>query len=483
MKFSLLIPELTLFFGSLSILMLDVFFNKNNNPKFTYFSHFFSLIISGLALFFAVKKFGMQETSFNDMLSSKAIISFAKCLTLLLLTFTILLAVRYVFLLEKYSTEFLALMMIATAGGLIMMSANDMLLFYLGLELQALSLYLLASFNIKSPQSSEAGIKYFILGSLASGLLLFGISLIYGYSATTNLSNLQGFIEKLKPQEIPIGLIFGVIMVAVAMFFKISAAPFHMWAPDVYQGAPTAVLAFFGTVVKFSTIMALIFLSLNIPSAILGKIMLIVAMASIIVGSFGAIFQKNIKRLLAFSSVGHIGFVLLALSVLDKRAVSASIFYMIIYSFISLGTFGFLSIMRSKSNEDNDIIDNKIFDINSLSGLAKTHPVMAFALSVLMFSTAGIPPFAGFFSKFYILENVVGFGLLIFAIIAVVFSAISAFYYLRIVKIMYFNEPNEDLELEDFGNARLIILISAIFNIFAIFGAEIILNSINNFIN
>jgi len=382
----------------------------------------------------------------------------------------------------KTQTEIYPLTLFAVGGMMLFPAASDLITLFIALEVLSLPLYLMAGLSRRRRLlSQEAALKYFLLGAYSSAFFLFGSAFLYGYAGTVSLEGIHNLISSGPGNDI--FLLIGIAALSVGLLFKMGAVPFHAWTPDVYQGAPTAVLAFFGTVVKFSTIMALIFLSLNIPSAILGKIMLIVAMASIIVGSFGAIFQKNIKRLLAFSSVGHIGFVLLALSVLDKRAVSASIFYMIIYSFISLGTFGFLSIMRSKSNEDNDIIDNKIFDINSLSGLAKTHPVMAFALSVLMFSTAGIPPFAGFFSKFYILENVVGFGLLIFAIIAVVFSAISAFYYLRIVKIMYFNEPNEDLELEDFGNARLIILISAIFNIFAIFGAEIILNSINNFIN
>ncbi len=462
--------------------MLDVFFNKKNH-NFIYFAHFFSLVICGLALSFAVKTFGTQETSFSNMFNSKAIISFVKCITILLLTIIILISVRFVFSLEKYNTEFLALMMIATVGGLIMVSANDLLLFYLGLELQALSLYLLASFNVKSIKSSEAGIKYFILGSLASGLLLFGISLVYGYSATTNFSVLQEFIGKLKPEEMPIGMVFGMVMVATAMFFKISAAPFHMWAPDVYQGAPTIVLAFFGTVVKFSVVLSLIFLSLNISWIILSKVLLIVAITSIIVGSFGAIYQKNLKRLFAFSSITHIGFVLLALSPLDKSIFNSCIFYMIIYSFISIGIFSFLTIMRSPQEVENDKTDEKTFDISSLAGLSKTHPIMAFSLAILMFSTAGIPPLAGFFSKFYILKSAILAGLLPYAIIAVIFSAISAFYYLRIVKIMYFDEPNGDLEIEDFGNARLIVVISALANIGLIFAIDPIMNSITNFLN
>ncbi len=482
MKFSLLIPELILFFGALSLLMLDVFFNKKNQ-RFIFFAHFFSLAVCGLALSFAVKNFGIPETSFNDMLNSKAIISFMKCIILLLLVVIILISVRFVFSLEKYGSEFLALMMIATAGGLIMISANDLLLFYLGLELQALSLYLLASFSVKSTRSSEAGIKYFILGSLASGLLLFGISMVYGYSATTNFTVLQDLIGKLKPEEMPIGLVFGMILVATAMFFKISAAPFHMWAPDVYQGVPTIVLAFFGTVVKFSMVIALIFLSFNISWVILGNILLIVAIASIIIGSFGAIYQKNLKRLFAFSSITHIGFVLLALSPLDKSIFNSCIFYMIVYSIISLGTFSFLTIMRSPQEIENDETDEKTFDISSLSGLSKTHPVMAFSLTVLMLSTAGIPPLAGFFSKFYILKSAISTGLFLYALIAVIFSAISAFYYLRIIKIMYFDEPNGNLEIEDFGNARLVVFVSAIVNIGLMFFIDPIMNSLTNFLS
>jgi NADH-quinone oxidoreductase subunit N len=229
--------------------------------------------------------------------------------------------------------------------------------------------------------------------------------------------------------------------------------------------------------------MSLIFLSLTISWIILSKILLIVALTSIIVGSFGAIYQKNLKRLFAFSSITHIGFVLLALSPLDKSIFNSCIFYMIIYSVISLGTFSFLTIMRSPKEVENDETDAKTFDISSLAGLAKTNPLMAFSLAILMFSTAGIPPLAGFFSKFYILKSAITFGLLPYAIIAVIFSAISAFYYLRIVKIMYFDEPNGNLEIEDFGNARLIVFISAIANIGLIFAIDPIMNSITNFLN
>jgi NADH-quinone oxidoreductase subunit N len=482
MNFKLLLPEIILFSGSLLILIIDVFFNKKNQ-KFPFFAHFFTLLICGLALSFAVKSFGEPLKSFNDGFKLTAIISFFKSIIISLLTLVVLISVRYVFLLPKYSSEYLALLMIATTGGLIMISANDLLVFYLGLELQALSLYLLASFNVKSSNSSEAGIKYFILGSLASGILLFGISLVYGYFATTNLTAIQDFVTNTKVAEIPVGGIFGMIMIIIAMFFKISASPFHMWAPDVYQGSPTPVLAFFGTVIKFSVIMALILILGNSSWHIVAKILLIVAMASLIVGSFGAIFQKNIKRLLAYSSIGHVGFILFALSSLQKSAIESAILYTIIYAIISLGCLSFLTIFKSPQDPENDSSDDKIFNINSLAGLAKSNPLMAMCFAILMFSSAGIPPMAGFFSKFYVIKSMILGGHLILAIIAVIFSAISAFYYLRIVKIMYFDEPSHSLELEDFGNTRLVVFLTAIINVIFIIFLEIVTNSITNFLN
>jgi len=481
MKLSLLLPEIILFCGAILLLMLDIFFNKKNQ-KFQFFSHLYTLIIAGLALSFAVKGFGAPQKYFNEMLNSNAIISLLKCIIISTLTIIILVSVRYIFTLEKYSSEYLALLLISTAGGLIMISSNNFLVFYLGLELQALSLYLLASFNTKSAQSSEAGIKYFILGSLASGILLFGISLIYGFSGSTNFDNIYQFISKLKPEEIPAGLVFGTILVATAMFFKTSAAPFHMWAPDVYQGAPTAVLAFFGTAIKFTAVSALIIIASKFAWVILSKIVILVGLLSIIVGSLGAIFQKNIKRLLAFSSIGHLGFIFIGVANFDKNSVAIAIFYLTIYALISLGVFSFLTIISSNSGNESDHENEVIFNINSLSGLYKTNPVMAISLTTLLFSSAGIPPLAGFFSKFFILRNAISNGLIYIAVIAVIVSTISAFYYLRIIKIIYFDEPADKIQLEDYGNTRLIIGLSALLNIALIIWIEPIINIIKRFI-
>ncbi len=379
-------------------------------------------------------------------------------------------------------------MMISTVGAMFLISANDFLTFYLALELQGLSLYLLAAMNKKSAKSSEAGMKYFILGSVASAILLFGISLIYGYSGTTNFNALSELYAG-GQSTVPIAVMLGFILVVTAMFFKISAAPFHMWAPDVYEGSPTIVTTFFATVAKFTATIVLIRLFYVVAISWVGinKILILVAITSIAIGSFGAIWQKNLKRLLAYSSIGHIGFVILGLAAFNREAIGACVFYMIIYAILSLGSFGFLNLVRSKNaaqaGQEDDLENDKIFDISSLSGLAKTNPVMAFSLATLMFSTAGIPPMAGFFSKFYIIMAALRGGFMLPAICAILFSVVSAYYYLRIIKVMYFDEPKEIMVLDNINNIKLIILVTAILNIGFIAFIDPILLMISNFIN
>ena len=485
MNIAPILPEITLFSGSIFILMLDVFLSKKIKNTF-YISHLLSIILCALTILVLVKTFYFISDSkyFNNSFSVNSSTLFLKSISILLLTLVLMLSLSFVSK-QKYSGELLALMIIATVGGMIILSANDFIVFYLGLELQALSLYLLSAFNVNCRKSSEAGIKYFILGSLASGILLFGISIIYGSSGTTNFSTINEFINSFEKNQIPILLIFGVLIFITAMFFKISAAPFHMWTPDVYQGSPSSVTTFFATVVKFTIVIALVKICSLFVWEIVGKVILYISIISIAVGSFGAIYQKNLKRLLAYSSISHVGFILLGLSGVSKDVMFSCILYMIIYSIISIGTFGFVSLIKNKDGSE----DEKMFDISSLSGLSKTNPIMAFSLTILMFSTAGIPPLAGFFSKFYILISAISHGLSstnheIFyaAIIAIIFSVISAFYYIRIVKIIYFDEPKDLIELEDYGNCKLIILTMAIINLVFIIFINSIINLINSFI-
>lgn len=484
MNLTLISPEITLFLGALIILMADVFLAKKIKDFF-YVSHLLSLLFSGIALFLILKNFVATDLIFSKMFLSNSLTSFTKAIAVSLLAIVILLSFKFVTSIPKISAEFLALLMIATTGGMVLVSANDFLTFYLGLELQALSLYLLAALNRDSAKSSEAGMKYFILGCLASGILLFGISLIYGFSGTTNFSALMELYHQPNvAPAIPVGVMFGFVLVITAMFFKISAAPFHMWSPDVYEGSAPIVTTFFATVAKFTAVIALLrlFSSVMIGWQGIEKVFICSAILSLAVGSFGAIFQKNFKRLLAYSSIGHVGFILLGMAMLTKDGFSACILYMLIYAVISIGSFGFLNLMSSaNSDQESDAENEKTFEISAFSGLAKTNPVMAFALAALMFSTAGIPPFAGFFSKLFILTSILSQGHLGVAIAAVLFSVISAYYYLRIVKIMYFDEPQKIMTLDQTANVKLVILVTALLNLFFIFFLEPITNLIADF--
>lgn len=490
MNLALISPEITLFVGALIVLMLDVFCAKKFKD-FLYISHLLSIIFCGLALFLTMKNFVVKELLFGQTFAVNSFTALTKSITIGLLTVIILISLNFVFSIKKISAEFLALLMISTVGAMILLSANDFLVFYLGLELQALPLYLLAALNRKSEKSSEAGIKYFVLGSVASGILLFGISMIYGFSGTVNFSALMELYHSSKSTEfnIPVGVVFGFVLVIVAMLFKISAAPFHMWAPDVYEGSMSIVTTFFATVVKFSSVAVLIhlFYTLLISWPGIDKIFITSAILSLAVGSFGAMFQKNFKRLLAYSSIGHVGFILLGIAAFNKEGYVASMVYIIIYSVISLGNFGFLTLIKKAGEEnyeiESDEENDKIFNISSLAGLSKTNPVIAFSLAILMFSSAGIPPLAGFFSKFYIILAIILHNSTIVAVLAVLFSVVSAYYYLRIVKIMYFDEPKKDaIRLDDMINGKFLVILTAVFNLLAILFISQIFNLVGNFI-
>ncbi|MBU6338895.1 MAG: NADH-quinone oxidoreductase subunit N [Rickettsiales bacterium] len=487
MNLTVILPEISLFIGALVILMNDVFFAKKFK-EFFYASHLLALICCAVSLCIIFKSFSEPQIAFNNMYASNFLTALVKAVICTLLTIVILFSLDFIYQIKKISAEFLALLMIASVGAMLLISANDFLVFYLSLELQGLSLYLLAALNRKSQKSSEAGMKYFILGSLASGILLFGIAMIYSFSGTINFTTLSE-LYKGGEATIPVAVMFGFLLVLTAMFFKISAAPFHMWTPDVYEGSATIVTTFFATIAKFSAVLVLtkLLLTVLIGWKGLGNVLIVVSIASLAVGSFGAIWQKNLKRLLAYSSIGHVGFVLLALSGVSKESYKASILYMLIYAVLSLGTFGFLNLMKStnekKDGEDDE--NEKTFAISSLSGLSKTNPVMAFSLAALMFSTAGIPPFAGFFSKFYAISAAIRGGFAIPALIAILFSVISAYYYLRIIKVMYFDEVKKDhaIQIDEFFNLKLIIFTTAILNLIFVLFLNQTLNLIANCID
>ena len=480
MNISVVLPELILFCGSLFILLVDVFFAKKNR-EFFYITHLTTLLICALAIVGTFKSFANNDLYFNQFYRNTPIIALSKCFLILLLTVVVVMSLRFVAMMEKFSAEFLALMLIACTGGLIMISSNDFLTFYLGIELQALSFYLLSAIKTDSKKSSEAGIKYFILGCLASGILLYGISMIYGYMGTTNFKVIAELIENQK-NDVPVGFLLGIIMVMIAMFFKLGNAPFHMWSPDVIEGSPTIVATLFATVGKFTSVIALSLLIYNFSWSVLTHIMIFVGLFSIVVGSLGAIFQKNLKRLLAYSSIAHVGFIILGLAGLGKNVITAVLFYIFIYSIISLGTFALLNLLVSKNQIENDETDKKTFAISSLAGLSKTNPFIALCFSILIFSTAGIPPLAGFFSKFYVISAVITSGYLKYALIAILLTVISAFYYLRIVKIIYFDSPNNQIAIDDSITIKSIILLSTILNLIIIIFIDQILSLFNGFL-
>jgi NADH-quinone oxidoreductase subunit N len=343
-----------------------------------------------------------------------------------------------------------------------MVSANDLIALYMGLELQSLSLYVIAAFRRDNLRSSEAGLKYFVLGALSSGMLLYGSSMIYGFTGTTGFDGIAEvfMIGAAAGNSISIGLIVGLVFLCAGLAFKVSAVPFHMWTPDVYEGAPTPVTAFFATAPKIAA-MALFIRVLIEPFGGLfdqwQQIVIFVSIASMVLGAFAAINQTNIKRLMAYSSIGHIGYALIGLASGTQDGISGITVYLTIYIFMNLGTFACILCMRQK--------DVMVEEIEDLKGLSKTHPMMALALAIFMFSMAGIPPLAGFFGKLYIFLSAIEAGLYTLAVIGVLTSVVGAFYYLRIIKLMYFDEPVEAFDRPIGREMTAVLLITGVFTL------------------
>ncbi|MEO0328269.1 MAG: NADH-quinone oxidoreductase subunit NuoN [Pseudomonadota bacterium] len=379
---------------------------------------------------------------------------FMKLITLIGSGLAIIMSVNYLRQEEVLSFEFPVLVITATLGMMIMISANDLIALYLGLELQSLSLYVLAAINRDSVRSTEAGIKYFVLGALSSGMLLYGASLIYGFTGHTDFA---GIAEAMAGGERSLGLIFGLVFVMAGLAFKISAVPFHMWTPDVYEGAPTPVTAFFAAAPKIAAMAMLIRVVIGAFEPVTPdwqQIVVFISIASMVLGAFAAIGQNNIKRLMAYSSIGHMGYALVGLSAGTKEGVSGVILYMLVYMAMTVGTFACIIAMRRR--------DGIVEEITDLSGLAKRSPVMALFLTLLMFSLAGIPPLAGFFAKYFVFVAAIQAGLYMLAIIGVLASVVGAFYYLRIIKIIWFDEP-ADAFVPMPTELRVILFASGIF--------------------
>jgi NADH-quinone oxidoreductase subunit N len=429
-NFATILPELILAAGAMALLMLGVFLRKEQG-EFVLGLAILVIIVAGV---FVAMGQG-TETAFQG---SFIVDSFARVMKLLTLTgaaAALLMSIDYWRGHGQLKFEFPVLVLLATTGMMMMISANDLISLYVGLELQSLALYVIAAFDRDSAKSSEAGLKYFVLGALSSGMLLYGASLIYGFTGSTSFATIA---EAVQPSGNNLGLIFGLVFLMAGFAFKISAVPFHMWTPDVYEGAPTPVTAFFAAAPKLAafalTVRALVaaFPSVTVEWQ---QIVTFLAIASMGLGAFAAIGQTNIKRLMAYSSIGHMGFALVGLAAGTSEGVEGVIVYLAIYLAMTLGTFACILAMRRNGR--------MVEDIDALSGLSRTNPLMAFTLAMLLFSLAGIPPLAGFFAKFYVFLAAIHAGLYPLAVIGVLLSAVAAYYYLRIVKLMYFDAPAE----------------------------------------
>ncbi len=425
------LPEVILIIGAMVLLMAGAFL-KGKNELFMTVAAFAIIMLAALTLY-------MLGNDSNSLFGGSFILDpFAqlmKIVTLVSAALAVVMSYDYMSRAKLWKYEFLVLILLATAGMMVMVSANDLMALYLGIELQSLALYVIAAFNVKSERSSEAGLKYFVLGALSSGMLLYGASLIYGFTGATGFTEIASSIKATGPT---LGVVFGLAFLLVGLVFKISAVPFHMWTPDVYEGSPTPVTTFFSAAPKIAAmamIVRVLYGAFPDITAQWQQIIVFVSISSMVLGAFAAIGQTNIKRLMAYSSIGHMGFALVGLAAGTQIGVQSVIIYMIIYAIMTLGTFACILAMRRE--------EGPVENINDLAGLAKNDLSMAFLLAMLMFSLAGIPPLAGFFGKYYVLLAAIKAELIPLAIVGVLASVIGAYYYLRIIKIMFFDEPAE----------------------------------------
>jgi NADH-quinone oxidoreductase subunit N len=421
------LPEIVLAVGAMALLMLGAFRGERSAGAINWLAILLLVAAGAVVVWLPGEKLSTFGGSF-------IVDSFARFLKLLALTGSataILMSTTYLKVERQERFEYAILIVLSATGMLMLISAADLIALYLGLELMSLALYVVAAINRDSVKSSEAGLKYFVLGALSSGMLLYGASLIYGFTGTVSFAG----IAKAAGGG-GIGLVFGLVFLFAGFCFKISAVPFHMWTPDVYEGAPTPITAFFAAAPKVAGIAVFVRTTIvAFPEITLQwrQIVVFVAIASMALGAFAAIGQRNIKRLMAYSSIGHMGFALVGLAAGTAEGVQGVLVYMAIYVAMTLGTFACILAMR----RDGAMVE----EITDLAGLARTNPALAFFLAMLLFSLAGIPPLAGFFVKFYVFLAAIKAGLFALAVLGVLASVVGAYYYLAIIKLIYFDEP------------------------------------------
>jgi NADH-quinone oxidoreductase subunit N len=449
------LPEIVLALGAMLLLMIGVFRGEQAAKGIEGGAVLLLLLTAAIVVWLPAGKLVTFDGSF-------VVDSFARFLKLLALAGSaaaIVMSSNYLAVEKRSTFEYSILILLSTTGMLMLISAADLIALYLGLELMSLALYVVAAIDRDSVRSTEAGLKYFVLGALSSGMLLYGASLVYGFTGTVSFAGIAKAGAQGGAGTANLGLIFGLVFLFAGFCFKVSAVPFHMWTPDVYEGAPTPITAFFAAAPKVAGIAMFVRTTIVAFPGILTQwqqIVVFVAIASMALGSFAAIGQRNIKRLMAYSSIGHMGFALVGLAAGTAEGVQGVLVYMAIYITMTLGAFACILSMR----RDGQMVEN----IADLAGLARTKPAMAFFFAMLLFSLAGVPPLAGFFAKFYVFLAAIKAGLFTLAVIGVVTSVVGAYYYLAIVKTMYFDEPAKAFEPMPY-ELKAVLAVTGLFNL------------------
>ncbi|MGY2906289.1 NADH-quinone oxidoreductase subunit NuoN [Bradyrhizobium sp. URHC0002] len=445
------LPELVLAVGAMVLLMLGAYRGEGTTRLVTTLAVVLLVVTGALELMLPTGKLATFGGSFivDDFAR------FLKTLAIIGSAVTLILSTEFLSDPSRRIFEYSILVLLSTLGMMVLISAADLIMLYLGLELMSLALYVVAASNRDNAKSTEAGLKYFVLGALSSGMLLYGASLIYGFTGTVGFAGIAAAVKTGS-----VGIVFGIVFLLAGLCFKVSAVPFHMWTPDVYEGAPTPVTAFFASAPKVAALAVFTRVTLTAFPGIVPQwqqILVFVAIASMALGSFAAIGQKNIKRLMAYSSIGHMGFALVGLASGTVEGAQGVLVYIAIYVAMTLGTFAVILSMKRAGQPMEQISD--------FSGLSRTNPLLAFFFAMLLFSLAGIPPLAGFFAKWYVFVAAIKAGLFTLAVVGVLSSVVGAFYYLTIIKVMYFDEPAGEIEPMRI-ELRTVLAVAGIFNIF-----------------
>src|SRR5271169_2482982 len=445
------LPEMVLAVGAMVLLMVGAYRGVRTTSLITALALGLLVIVGLLELWLPAGKL----TTFAGSFIVDDFARFLKILTLIGSAATLILSTEFLSDPSRRIFEFSILVLLSTLGMMVLISAGDLIMLYLGLELMSLALYVVAASNRDNAKSTEAGLKYFVLGALSSGMLLYGASLIYGFTGTVSFAGIAASVKTGS-----IGIVFGLVFLLAGLCFKVSAVPFHMWTPDVYEGAPTPVTAFFASAPKVAALAVFTRVTLTaFPGIVLQwqQIVVFVAIASMALGSFAAIGQKNIKRLMAYSSIGHMGFALVGLAAGTADGAQGVLVYIAIYVAMTLGTFAVILTMKRNGQHVESVSD--------FAGLSRTNPTLAYVFGMLLFSLAGIPPLAGFFAKYYVFTAAIHAGLFTLAVVGVLTSVVGAFYYLNIIKVMYFEEPLAKLDPMRV-ELRTVLAVAGLFNIF-----------------